>query len=75
MDKTVKKFTIGSAIPISHQDLGDRALKYKPRSNVNGRDDIRIRNVDQIHKQILESLEKARKKTHDNQEEYFEHEK
>lgn len=29
----------------SNKDLGDQGLKYKPRSNVNGRDDIRIRNV------------------------------
>ena len=44
MDKTVKKFVIG-ADPISHNDVGDKALKYKPRSGVNGRDDIRIRNL------------------------------
>lgn len=45
MDKTVKKFVIGGNTPISHNDIGDKALKYKPRSGVNGRDDIRIRNL------------------------------
>lgn len=52
MDKTVKKFVIGSSIPILQQN-GDQVLKYKPRSSVNGRDDIRIRNVNQAHKQII----------------------
>ena len=44
---------IGGIGPISHQELGDKSIKSKPRSSVNGRDDIRIRNVDQVHKQIL----------------------
>ena len=45
MDKTVKKFVIGGVVPVAYHDVGDKALKYKPRSGVNGRDDIRIRNL------------------------------
>ena len=58
-DLTVKKNGFTTS-PISFKDregprdIGDRGLKYKPRSSVNGRDDIRIRNLNGAHKKIVE---------------------
>ena len=38
------------------KDIGDKGLRNKPRSSVNGRDDIRIRNLNDAHKKIVEEL-------------------
>lgn len=43
------------------RDIGDRGLKYKPRSSVNGRDDIHLRNLNEAHKKIVDSLDKQRR--------------
>lgn len=42
-------------VPISKDKIlsGDQALKYRPRGSVNGRDDIRVKNLNEIHKKII----------------------
>lgn len=45
----------------SDREIGDRGLKYKPRGAINGRDDIRVRNLNEVHKKIVGSLDRRRK--------------
>lgn len=39
---------------------GDKGLKYRPRGAINGRDDIRIRNLSELHKKIGIGKDKRR---------------
>ena len=40
----------------SDKYIGDKGLKYKPRGAINGRDDIRVRNLSEIHKNITANI-------------------
>ena len=43
---------IGLKAKSSDKEIGDKGLKYRPRGGINGRDDIRIRNLSDLHKKI-----------------------
>lgn len=52
---------IGLKAKSSDKEIGDKGLKYRPRGAINGRDDIRIRNLSDLHKKIGVGKEKNQK--------------